>query len=751
MKFKNIIVALLIVLINFSGFSQKENVKKAVKKAVRELKNDKSDYINAIKIYEKVVEDSRIEDEDLFIKIAKSYYFNSNYSKAAKWFGKYYKIDNTNPLPIYDYWYGQSLKVLNKYRKADLLLAPYYQSKGERYIYSVDNLKTIPNNIDRYEILPFKYNTPFSDYSAYLHKDRLYFITSISNGNKLGWVNKTTSDIFFLDDSNVEVQKPYGSLNSKFNEGSLVITKDGKTMYFTRNAFLKNKYKKNKKGEPRTIALNIYRAELIDLKWENITPLSINNPNYSVGHPALSADEKTLYFSSDMPGGKGLTDLYSVSINENGSLGKPKNLEALNTIGKEMFPFVDQKTDILYFSSDRPSSLGGLDVFLSRLESDETYKSAHNIGKPINSSFDDFGYMINAEKRGYFSSNKREEVEEESDDVEDQLDEIYSFVETAPFSFPIYLKINGVVRDIETKDLVSGAKISLFDNYDDPIQTVLSDANGQYIFSNTDVSKARYVRTEKRGYLTVDTSLDAIKLANKDPKLDIDILPVLPNQSETIRITGRVKDENATKQNRDISGAKITLYDINAYVLETKNTNKNGIFSVYNINRKDVAFLRIEKEGYLTEEIAINGNKVIGDTKHLGNIFLSTSRIANKAGEDIASILNTIYFDYGKSAIREDAKIELEKIVQVLSEYKDIEILIGSHTDSRGAKVFNQKLSQRRAKSTYDYLVSRGISSSRLSYKGYGEYQLINRCKDGVKCSEEEYQLNRRSSFTIRK
>ena len=446
MKLKNILLVLLIALSYVSGFSQKENVKRAMKEAVKELKNDKSDYTDAIKIHEKVVVDGLLEDEDLFIKIAKSYYFNSNYSKAAKWFGKYYKIDNIKPLPIYDYWYGQSLKVLNKYRKADSLLAPYYQSKGQRYIYSTDNLKTIPNNIDRYEMLPFKYNTPFSDYSAYLHKDRLYFITSIGNGNKLGWVNNNTSDIFFIDDSNVEVQKTYGDLNSKFNEGSLVITKDGKTMYFTRNAFLKNKYKKNKKGEPRTIALNIYRAELIDLKWENITPLSINNPNYSVGHPALSADEKTLYFSSDMPGGKGLTDLYSVSINENGSLGKPKNLEALNTVGKEMFPFVDHKTDILYFSSDRPSSLGGLDVFLSELEWDETYKIAYNVGKPINSSFDDFGYMINAEKKGYFSSNRREE----SDNVEDQLDQIYSFVETKPFSFPVILAKNDIEKDFET-------------------------------------------------------------------------------------------------------------------------------------------------------------------------------------------------------------------------------------------------------------------------------------------------------------
>ena len=652
MKLKNLLLAILIVFSYVNGFSQKENVKKevkkAVKKAVKELKNDKSDYIDAIKIYEKVIENGRSEDEDLFIKIARSYYFNSNYSKSAEWFGKYYKIDSVKPLPIYNYWYGQSLKALNKHRKADSLLGPYYESKGEQYVNNTHNLKTTPNNSDRYELLPFKHNTEFSDYSAYLHGDRLYFITNISNGNKLGWLNNNTSDIFFIDNSNVEIQKPYGDLNSKFNEGSLVITKDGKTMYFTRNALITNKYIKTKKGELKTYILNIYKAELIDSEWKNVTPLSINNPNYSVGHPTLSADEKTLYFSSDMPGGKGLTDLYSVSINEeDGSLGKPKNLETLNTIGKEMFPFVDRETNILYFSSDRPSSLGGLDVFLSKLESDGTYKHAFNIGKPINSSFDDFSYMINNSKKGYFSSNKREET-----DAENQLDEIYSFIENMPFSFPDILVIKGTIKDIFTKEFMP-----------------------------------------------------------------------------------------------DVT---LTLYDINGNSIETKKSDNTGAFNFDNFNGANVAFVRAEKEDYLTEEIAIDSNNVKDYIKNL-DITLSKIKIANIAGEDMASILNPIYFDYGKSAIREDAEVELEKIVQVLHAYSDVNILIGSHTDSRSPKSFNQKLSQRRAESTYNYLVSRGINAARLSYKGYGETELVNRCSDGVECSEEEHQLNRRSSFVIQK
>jgi outer membrane protein OmpA-like peptidoglycan-associated protein len=118
---------------------------------------------------------------------------------------------------------------------------------------------------------------------------------------------------------------------------------------------------------------------------------------------------------------------------------------------------------------------------------------------------------------------------------------------------------------------------------------------------------------------------------------------------------------------------------------------------------------------------------------------------------DLAKALSLrhIYFDLDKSYIRKDAKVELEKIVEVLTQNPSIKIEIGSHTDSRQSKQYNQALSQRRAKSTLEYLVKRGINKNRLTAKGYGETQLVNQCADGVKCSEAEHQLNRRSTFVI--
>ncbi len=737
MKLRTILFLLPIVLSYGSGFSQKSNGQK--------LENAKtnSDYIDAIKIYEKVIEEDQLEDEDLFIKIASSYYFNSDYTNASRWFEKYYKINAIDPLPIYAYWYGQSLKAQGNYQKADSLLAPYYESKGEQYTYSDKVLENIRDNSDRYVMMPFNYNTENSDYPAYIHGDRLYFITDLSNGYQLGWRNKTTSDIQFVDDSIGEVRKPYGDLNSDFNEGSMVITKDGKTAYFTRNAFLNDRYKKTEKGQPRLISLNIYRAKLVDLGWENVTALSINSPNYSLGHPALSADEETLFFSSDMPGGKGGTDLYSVPIRKNGDLGKPVNLKALNSIGKEMFPFVDRETNNLYFSSDRSGTLGGLDVFVSPLE-EGSYNVAYNIGKPINSSYDDFAYMINASKKGYFASNRVVEGEKE------KLDEIYSFVETRPFYFSTTLAINGVTGDLETRALIPGVKLSLFDKEGKVRQTVFSDSAGRYAFAEEETGDIEYVQVEKKGYLTSEISLNFRELAKNNPKLNIILPPVLPNLTKAISIAGKVKDDNATKENTNIAEATIIAYTINGDILGVETTDESGAFSLDNLNRRAVAFVRIEKKGYLTKEVAINGNRVEGDIKYL-IISLSPSRILKSEGEDIAAILNTIYFDFGRSEIREDAKKELEKIRQVLNEYKDVNIHIGSHTDSKGSQSYNQDLSQKRAKATYEYLIGRGIAPSRLSYKGYGESELLNKCSDSVSCTEEQDQLNRRSSFTIKK
>ena len=231
----------------------------------------------------------------------------------------------------------------------------------------------------------------------------------------------------------------YGKkLNTKFHESTPAYTKDGKTVYFTRNNFLDGK--KGKDANKVTL-LKIYKATLEEDKWINITALPFNSDSYQVAHPTLSADEKTLYFASDMPGTKGLSDLYKVDIKEDGSFGTPVNLGSdINTEGRETFPFITSDNE-LYFASDGHPGLGGLDIFITKLEKDGSFKQVHNVGESANSQYDDFALIINkTSKRGFLTSNRPGVGN----------DDIYKFLETREIDWDCEQSLVGIVTDANT-------------------------------------------------------------------------------------------------------------------------------------------------------------------------------------------------------------------------------------------------------------------------------------------------------------
>lgn len=192
-------------------------------------------------------------------------------------------------------------------------------------------------------------------------------------------------------------------INSKYHEGPSVFTNDQNTIYFTRNNFRPGKYKTS---EEDINELKIYTAERNSKgEWSNIKEFVHNNNDYSTGHPALSPDNQTLYFVSNMPGGSGGTDIYKCTW-ENGSWGKPVNLgKPVNTEGNEMFPFVSAGNR-LFFASTGLGGLGGLDIYEYDLK--DASAEVLNMGFPVNSMKDDFGLIINANgSTGYFSSNRK--------------------------------------------------------------------------------------------------------------------------------------------------------------------------------------------------------------------------------------------------------------------------------------------------------------------------------------------------------
>lgn len=639
---KKVILICTIISVFFQGYAQEKKV------ALGDKNYNSYAYIDAIKTYERVA-DKGYKSEDMFKKLGNSYYFNSDFEGAAKWYGELFAM-NPSPEAEYYYRYAQSLKSIGQIEKANKMLAEFSakfnnDSRGKLYKEDSNYLNQIKNNSGRYKIEDAGINTKYSDYGSFVYNDKIYFASARDTGNfsqrKHQWTGEYFTNLYFADidpvtNASSKVNKFKTSLNTKFHESSPAFTKDGKTVYFTRNNFINGK---KGKDENKITLVKIYKATLENDKWTNITELPFNSDNYSTAHPALSADEKTLYFASDRPGTLGQSDIYKVSINPNGGYGPPENLgNTINTEGKETYPYVTSENEI-YFASDGHPGLGGLDVFVGKIEDDGTISNIQNVGADINSPKDDFAYIIDpVSRRGYFSSNK---------DGGQGSDDIYKFLETRKLQ--CIQGLEGTITDAATGSILSGAKVTL---YEDQIvkSTIVSDGSGNYSFP-VECGKTYNVRAENTDYTT------------KEVMVTID------------RVTGKTTLPIAL----DKATCKVTVGD------------------------------------------------------DLGKCF------------DI----KMIYFKLDKSDIQREAALDLEKILDVLNNNPTMKLDIRSHTDSRASNKYNQALSNRRAESTIKWLIKNGINANRLTGKGYGETQLVNGCTDGVKCSEEQHQANRRSEFII--
>ncbi|OUL59875.1 PD40 domain-containing protein, partial [Flavobacterium sp. AJR] len=423
---KNYILLCIIIVrvFSFNSYSQQGKI------AAGDKKYDNYAYIDAIKTYERVAEKG-YKSEDMFKKLGNSFYFNSEFDKAAKWYGELFAM-NTEVEPEYYYRYAQSLKSTGDVVKANQMLDLFNQkskndNRAKLYEESKNYLDEIKANSGRYNIGPTGINSKYSDYGTAFYQNKIVFASARDTGNFNQRIHKWTGEHFTNlyqsdvdQDFNPNAPKKFKSrINSKFHESTPTFTKDGKTVYFTRNNYIDGK---KGKDENKITLVKIYKATLENNEWTNIKEVPFNSNNYSTAHPALSPDEKTLYFASDMPGTYGQSDIYKISINDNGEFGTPINLgSSVNTEGKETFPYVTDEKEI-YFSSDGRPGLGGLDVFVGKIADDGTISNVQNIGADINSPKDDFAYIIDTKsRRGFFTSNK---------DGGLGSDDIYKFLET---------------------------------------------------------------------------------------------------------------------------------------------------------------------------------------------------------------------------------------------------------------------------------------------------------------------------------
>ena len=634
---KLVLISLVLLSTNVV-FSQKNEIKKATKDF------DEYSYIDARDVYLKVIEDG-YQSAQIYKQLGDTYYYNSDYTNASKWYSKLVKEYPNDAEPIDYYRAAQSLKSVNKYEESDSLMKSYAAMGGknilvQKFEKNPEYLKSISENKKDYRLEKASINSASSDFGPSFYQNRIVF-ASASNPSEDAKINNWNQQPFLdlyvadMDDegnlSNVSLLD--GDINTKYHESSAVFTKDGKTVYFTRNNFTDGKKGRDK---DKTIRLKLYKATKEgDNVWSNIVELPFNKDDYSVAYPALSPDEKRLYFSSDMPGTIGMSDLWYVDILENNEYSAPFNLgSSINTEAREAFPYIS-KNNNLYFSSDGHSGLGGLDVFKTTLDKDGKPGEINNLGDSVNSNQDDFGFIINEENRiGFFTSNREGDGGSINDDI-------YRVIENCEIT------ITGIITDLDTGILLPGAKVALMDNDNNLVTSVIVGADASYSFI-----------AECDSQYTV--------LGTKEEYNPSEKIVQTPNETGTVNIPLQLKIIGCPPNDL---GCRLTLLPI--------------------------------------------------------------------------------YFDFDRFNIRPDAEIELAKILAAMREYSQLNIHIESHTDSRGSDFYNELLSEKRAQSTLNWLVDKGVDRDRLSAKGYGETQHINQCSNGVKCTEEEHQLNRRSMFII--
>lgn len=606
------------------------------------------EYVNAAKEYQSVLE--KEADKNYVMKqLAECYYKMNNTSEAARW----YKQLTKQPQEAEVYFkYAQALMANGKTDEAAAQMKVFAEKapndhRAQAYLANPDYLKAIDSKLKSFNVRALTINSEKTDFAPFLAQENqesyLYFTSARDNSSKKdGYKGEPYLDIYRVvlgKDGQFGKPEPVSELNTKWHEGPLCITADGKYMYFTRDSQAEKKFVKDKKLNTNFGQNYLYRAEFYNGKWSEITALPFNGLDFSTSSPSISKDGKTLYFTSDRPGGLGETDIWKVSVNKDNTYGTPENLgPKVNTEGSEQFPFISED-NVLYFSSNGKLGLGGLDIY--SLDLNNPSAEAVNIGKPINSQKDDFSFTFNkAKNMAFFASNIKGN------------DDIYA---ADPFCNVEELV---TVTNAKTGELLAEAKVSVL----------------------------------------VDASAD-----KKDKKKKV-----------------TKKDKQSAVENKVTGADGLASFTLECNKAYTVSVSKDGFESgVFNIEKSQNGQLKLD-----------------APLKPI-DVVVKIDRIE----------LKEIRFDYGKWDITADGAAELDKLVKIMEENEDLVIMVKSHTDTKGNAKFNMDLSEKRAKSTVAYVVSKGIEASRISGKGYGESEPKIDCKE--KCTPEEDAQNRRSEFLI--
>ena len=627
--------------------------KSAIKKGTKKIK--RGEYNEAIAYFQKAFDDPEYKGESSF-HIAEAYRLSNRLHKASP----YYKdaINNRYNDPNALFYYAFSLKISGEYADAERQLKrflevaedPFYISRAEEELDNLSYLIILSEKKNYYRVKNLAaINTKNDEYSPVYNNGELYFTSNRESGKIYKATGTSFTDIYKVKTSGANVdattiQRLGDEINfNNVNEGTLAFSPDGKTMVFARG---------NSGKRRGTQDVDLYISRFRNKKWSEPRLLSINDPETWDSTPAFSTDGRTLYFASNRAGGEGGIDLYSSRIDRRGRYSKPKNLgPEINTAGDEMFPYVADDAS-LYFSSSGQPGFGGLDILVAKRKSGRII--VENLGKPMNSSYDDFSFFLYKPDRGFFASNRPESKGN---------DDIYTFLNNDPNLKTVNYYLAGITKthdENENEVILANVKVQLLDFKDEVLDELVTDRDGKFNF---------------RVY-----------------------------EQERYTLFGE-------KQGSDAENYFVTRLE----------------------------FTTVGKS-IPQEEL----------TQLVNNVTFDTTLVLDRIVIDKAIVLENIYYDFARWDITPEAGIELDKLVDIMYDNPDIVIELSSHTDSVDTESYNIRLSQRRAESAVNYIVSTGVDRKRITAKGYGESRHIarNTNPDGTD-NPEGRAKNRRTEFKV--
>ena len=608
------------------------------------------EYDVAIVAYEKMLQENP-NDPRINFQIAESFRLSNRLKQASGFYET--AFENGFNSDSGRYHYAFALKAKEQYNEARETLDALAESTenvplanlARKEIENLDKVQAMTEG-SYYEISAAgPINTAAAEYSPMVSNGEIYF-TSNRHDDK---IYKTTgtpfTDIYKakltgdeIDGSSIEILGDLINLPG-INEGTITFTRDGNTVVFARG---------NDGSKKGTKEVNLYISRYRNGDWSEPELLSVNDPNSWDSSPAFNRNGRTLYFASNRPGGMGGVDLYAATLDGNGRFSNARNLGSdINTAGNDMFPYVDDDGR-LFFASNGHAGYGGLDLLVAVRQDGKT--TVRNLGSPMNSSEDDFGLIYYSRTKGYFTSNR---------DGGQGDDDIYAFVDNSP-----------------------------------------------------DRKIVNYV------------------------------------------LAGRTLTPDSTTQaNVVLDQVRVRLMDTEDNILDEATTDENGAFEFQVDGETDYLIIG-EKPDYFTTRINFStvGESIPAErlVEEVTTKNFQTELVMDRIILEKAIVVENIYYDYDSANIRPDAAIELNKLARFLQDNPEIKIELGSHTDSRGNDEYNRDLSQRRAESAVNYIISQGIEKNRIRARGYGEARPIapNTNPDGSD-NPDGRQKNRRTEIKV--